>query len=134
MKITRKSVFETNSSSAHSVCIVKGTDYVCPPYQEVIEIAGGRYGWGYSTESSFEDKLNYVGQMIWCIGNNETKDLLKEVLIEMTNCKQVIWDNSSLEEGYVDHQSLDNSFLNKEDLKNLLFLEQSHIVITNDNC
>ena len=97
IKIKRSGVFETNSSSSHSICISTEIDYVVPNYQETITISGGEYHSG-TTCTSFQEKLNYIGQKFY--GNpNFNKDILKEVVTEMTNCKQLIWDINNLSEG-----------------------------------
>ncbi len=138
--LVRNGTFETNSSSSHTISICEKTDFFTPAYQEEIVISGGDFGWGPDTLTSFQDRLDYVGQMIWEFmahspkTNHDNPQLtLEDLLKDQTGCKTVTWNKSRLSQGYVDHQSLDSSIFNQEDMKNLLFRTGSYIEIDNDN-
>ena len=56
MKIIRKNVFETNSSSTHSISISKLNDYILP---KEINFTFGEFGWEFSKYTSSFDKASY---------------------------------------------------------------------------
>lgn len=148
MKIQiRSSVFETNSSSLHSLVISK---VIVPPIQESLYGYFGEYGWGYEELVSQEQKLSYIlthTAMSLIKSNNIPNELnkflkspifqkLNELIriktgrdIYMGDCLMSAYNKF----GYIDHQSvgiLDNYTL--EDLVDIIFSE-SKIIIDNDN-
>jgi hypothetical protein len=114
MRQIRQGVFETNSSSTHSVTIYGSDKYVCPKYIPPIEF--GEYGWEQNLYTDYTDKLSYVITMLATKNDiNTFEDFLKlkefrwlKEAIE-SHCGQVLEvrpqnsDWSSL--GHVDHQS-----------------------------
>lgn len=58
----RKHVFETNSSSVHSLCIYmdRPDDFKLP---DEVDIYPGQFGWEHESYSSVQSKLSYVYQM-----------------------------------------------------------------------
>lgn len=125
MKQIRQCVFETNSSSTHSITIRKrGLD---PNYMRVyddgyIHVELGEFGWECENYDMQSDKLSYVVTMLaeknglatwWGSDKSledhakeimETKDFLKisREIGEYAKCNGIIIDPS---EGYIDHQS-----------------------------
>lgn len=67
-KIIRSNVFETNSSSCHSISIQKceATLYsrLYPNEDGLIELIGGEFGWGYDKYTDALTKANYVAVAI----------------------------------------------------------------------
>jgi hypothetical protein len=122
MKIQiRKGIFETNSSSSHSLIIRRGehtdTDFFKDKNNN-ITLKGGQFGWGegYEYGDRFfdaETKANYVAVGLLYLINRyknpeyegdrnipkdvydkylEHLDLLTEVIKEYTNCNEVIYE------------------------------------------
>lgn len=58
-KVIRHGVFETNSSSMHSISI-KGEDSYNKFNEDVIVVYPGEFGWGYEELHDPYDKLSYV--------------------------------------------------------------------------
>ena len=135
MKQIRRNVFETNSSSTHSISIVdtKGMyDTILPDEDGNIVLEGGEFGWEIKEYSDPLTKANYCA--IDNEDNQDRLDMLIEVIKEHTNCKEVII--KSLEDSYIDHQSAGNSdeaFWNKESLRIFLFSPSSTLYTDNDN-
>lgn len=134
MKI-RKQIFETNSSSSHSITICNDIknyvlDYIDPDDDGSITLTGGEYGWQWDYFNDAREKANYCAQTFH---NHEAElQLLTEVLIEQTGADQIIFDLY----GYVDHDSDGVAFeaaINKETLKNFIFNKNSYLYLGNDN-
>ena len=81
MQTIRKSVFETNSSSVHSLT-VKKNDMVLKPYkmdlnyENKLVLEFGEYGWGYDTLTTVFDKLCYLLTMV---GETELRNMSHEI-------------------------------------------------------
>lgn len=135
MKRIRKGVFETNSSSMHSLCIHVGSDDNMQP-NELDERDGfiisqfEEFGWGINTINHQEDKLAYIlttimmKQGFYPIESKEDVELFEESHL-MTLLKEVIEDYTGKElkvrytyqeddeedeefiDGYIDHESID---------------------------
>lgn len=127
MRQVRQCVFETNSSSTHSVTVrKKGLE---PNYMKVhpdgyIHTELGEFGWEIETYDTQEDKLSYLVTMLaekcGCFGSKfyrgevsleraiselmETKEFkrISKKIGEYADCAGVFIDPS---EGYIDHQS-----------------------------
>ena len=124
MKTIRKTVFETNSSSCHTVTIGGDAE---DHEGYVLEVRGtGEYGWDegvvYSTP---EELMDYAMVAFGCVCPSE--EFLKERIREITECfarhgvtvewfeyesgrNHVCWDENhyfgnKICEGYIDHQS-----------------------------
>ena len=53
----RQGVFETNSSSTHSICIAQTTDYIIP---DKVSFSVGEFGWEVDKLSSLSEKASYL--------------------------------------------------------------------------
>lgn len=151
-KQIRQGVFETNSSSTHSICIAKDAELTIP---KSLHFDFGEFGWECDTLQSIGEKASYLYTGL--IANNRKEDadkiiqLLKDKGIEVT-AEEPIFTNKSytgsdgkLVEytsgeniGYVDHSNEMTSFLNAvcEDegkLMRYLFSDLSFIITGNDN-
>ncbi len=149
MKQTRNGVFETNSSSTHSISILGKDKFIYPKVIPVIEF--GEYGWEEYTYSDFTDKLSYTITMLATLNRIEkVEDFLKlkefiwlKEAVEQ-HCGQIIkvkplggWNNL----GYVDHQSDDvlDEFLSSDELEfkvkvlDFIFNEKYGFSTGNDN-
>jgi hypothetical protein len=148
----RKSVFETNSSSMHSICISGGDNFV-----NYGQLRGhfDEYGWGYDRLDSVGEKLSYVLTSM----RYHDYDIEEDSVETLLNSKFYIWLNEMIKDytgeeidleysnsgyysmGYVDHQSTDlldeywsdDETTFKENMKELIFNSKYDIIIDNDN-
>lgn len=125
MRQIRNCVFETNSSSTHSVTIKhKGLSKNCIHISKdgYIHTHFDEYGWEIRDYADQEDRLSYLVTMlaekndsrIWCFSEKEIRETIKNLMKtydfnrlsdeigEYAGCRGVIIDPS---EGYIDHQS-----------------------------
>lgn len=141
-KIIRKSVFETNSSSSHSLSFdeedrLNIIDKKDLPNTIVLE--GGDYGWENDRLNAWYEKANYLYQGF--IDHDEYKELLIKALEELGIKVEEAVNNY----GYIDHQSENASYcvfddlLNDDDekkkkcLQDFIFSTTSYIETGNDN-
>jgi hypothetical protein len=139
---TRHGVFETNSSSTHSISICHNSngvyDTLSVDENGVVHLTGGKFGWEEETYYYAEVKANYCA--IYALNLPDKRDMLVEVIKEVTDAKEVAFD-FSLDWGgpnwsYIDHQSSDvpeEAFSSKETLKDFIFNCDSCLVTDNDN-
>jgi len=151
----RQNVFETNSSSTHSISIAQGTtkDLIDIPKVDnngVVELTTSDYGWDYVEHKSLNDKLSYVatfainfnadfkdGSLIY--KDNKYKQMLISVVKDITGADEVNFlknEGTSWEYGYIDRQSWDkvrSAYNTKETLKQFLFNPKSYFTTGNDN-
>jgi hypothetical protein len=131
--LIRKGVFETNSSSAHSVSIADDTkefvlDTLYPDQNGQILLTGGDFGWVWFKHNDALTKANYAAQSF---NNNEAHmEMLADVIKDMTGAEEVIFD---CENGYVDHDSYGTAPTNREEVKNFIFNKNSWLFGGNDN-
>lgn len=147
MKTIRSNVFETNSSSVHTVCLRPGDD-ICGTLDRdsngVALIRMHEFGWSGSCTTP-EEKLSYLCLIIhyldgnakgsfWCFHGeeefNEAADFveqtpefqrIKKVICSFCQYPDLKIDREDPQEGYIDHQSI-------EDYKNLdEWLKDNHI-------
>lgn len=92
MKIVRNGVFETNSSSCHSLILNGKMDGAKTPiYGEVLHIYPESYGWETVTYEGVLDKLTYiVSSMISSDNMNSLYDLLAKIIEENNNIKEIV--------------------------------------------
>lgn len=135
MKTTiRQGVFETNSSSTHSLSISDNSDYQTISLNEDnnIVISGiFQFGWGYEELYDFEEKMAY-----YYLSNQNDEDAIDkliEVVREETGADDVIFYIDE-DISYIDHQSYDTAHnMTYEDIKNFIFNPNSYIILDNDN-
>lgn len=152
----RKNIFETNSSSMHSVSVISKK---LQPNEMVLDEDGilhtelGEFGWGYDEYFNQATKLSYLVTIIamkiygYCINDEsgfyELLEGLKDdsewidlvnMLKERTGCKDVVVDKS---DGYIDHQSFEGTataFLKSIDCTAEEFIfGDTTLIIDNDN-
>lgn len=141
----RQSVFETNSSSSHSIIISDKTDGILDTLDcicdndDTMVFEGGEFGREWSRSNDPEKKISY------CATDNkenpERLAMLAKVIAEHIGCKEVefrLTDEEDTEYSkyyYVDHQSVGTSsdaFESEATLKNFLFNPGSWIFTGND--
>jgi len=128
MKQIRRSVFETNSSSTHSITIThKGlADNNMPVNQDgFIHTELAEFGWEVWNYDDQASRLSYLVTMLaeksqieaWWHGDRTTEEIAKEIMETRefeklsdeigrhARCKGVIIDPS---DGYIDHQSCED--------------------------
>lgn len=141
IKMVRNSVFETNSSSCHSISVEYGDVFVgmTPNADNKITSSGGEFGWGVETHWDAPTKLDYL--VTHLNGNRDSHqfEMLKEVVCEHTGADDLLMIPSGDQYytfGYIDHQSYgvaNDVFISKSALKNFLFNPDSSLHIDNDN-
>ncbi len=154
---TRVGVFETNSSSTHSVTVHPLKDgehkdssvekYVDFAFaggvgQTVLYVYPGEFGWEFEEYSDFPSKLAYAytfAKSICKADDNKALNMLRKVLLESEHIDCVVFCRSNddyYEYGYIDHQSYDvaqSLFDSEEKLRNFLFNPNSFFETGNDN-
>lgn len=145
MKNIRLSVFETNSSSTHSITVMGGANgiYDTLPVDDngTVYLTGGEFGWGWEKFSDAITKANYAAVDVF--SDPVKSQMLKEVIMEHTGAKEVIFnftknydDDINDNQSYIDHQSVGTSFSafkDKQTLKNFIFGVDSWLFTGNDN-
>lgn len=142
MNNIRSKVFETNSSSTHSISIYSGSDgiydTIVPDDDGLVVLTGGEFGWTWWKSNKPIDKANYAA--VDQHTNSEHKQMLKDVIIEHTGAKIVVFafsgDYPGRNYSYIDHQSMgiaQQAFESKKTLKEFLFNPESWLFTGNDN-
>lgn len=147
-KQIRQGVFETNSSSTHSICIAKNAQLTLPTQ---LHFEFGEFGWESNTLDSVDEKASYLYTGL--MANERKKDfenivkLLRDTGIQVT-AEDPIYEQYTYEGnngssyikngGYVDHSDKLKEFLDAvcEDegkLLRYLFSPLSFIITGNDN-
>lgn len=148
MKLVRHGVFETNSSSCHSLSIGSTGVYqgITPDHNNLIVIGNyNEFGWSQEYYCDPEDRLAYayIYAMDWSGENKERyMNTLQNVVCGHTGASAVTHNDSgkewSYDYGYIDHQSvedgdLDYIFEDENLLKSFIFDKDSWIQTDNDN-
>ena len=147
MRKVRQSVFETNSSSTHSLSIAsfrKGDLMDTIPLDDFgnVSLNGGEFGWKVEDYTDALTKANYTAIYIeqW-VPSPEIKEQFKKVFVdiikEQTGCNEVVF-NFNENYSYIDHQSveggeLDYLFESAETLREFIFNPRSVLHTDNDN-
>ena len=135
MKTTRIGIFETNSSSTHSISLSKFNiiDASFPLEDDKIILRGGEFGWGYEKITNALTKANYCAVAYQY--DESRLEMLKEafhkVLGEDIEVEINIDDYS-----YIDHQSFEvasDELCTQDDIINFIFNPDSVLIIDNDN-
>jgi len=131
--VIRTGMFETNSSSAHSITLADSSGIVnklvsnCED-PEIYKIdCSYSFDWGPNSHSSFDAKLAYL------ILDNFNNDLIIQAIQRHSSIKYLKIQN--VDDGAIDHQSVGTShdLLTVEDVENFLFNPYSTLNIDNDN-
>lgn len=129
----RNGVFETNSSSSHSITIVSG-DYVADRLgvaDGVCSIYSGEFGWEQETYRDAATKAAYCAT--FARESRECLETLRRVVEQEVGCPVVFVD---LVNGYIDHQSFDTAeqaFESEKNLRDFIFNRASVLETDNDN-
>lgn len=139
----RSNVFETNSSSVHSIVITKTpTD---PGW--FVEFSIGEFGWEFNELSTPEEKASYFYTAACSLLKrdifNEISEKLFKYGIEIYSTNRAAFEFDAeytwLENGYIDHveelESWVNDLMNDTDkLIRFIFNDESFVITGNDNC
>lgn len=148
----RQGVFETNSSSTHSICIAKKAGLSIPKH---VYFDFGEFGWECDTLRSLSEKASYLYTGLIANDRKDDFDKVKNVLtsrgVEVT-MEEPIYSMRSYTDaagkqleyksgenvGYVDHSDQLKDFLDaicsdERKLLNFLFSDLSFIITGNDN-
>ncbi len=152
IKKIRKGVFETNSSSTHSICVAKEMELTIP---STIHFEFGSFGWQYDTLQSVYEKASYLYTGLY--DNERYGDFTKIVRVLTQKGIEVSFDEPTWKsgeckkengetvqysypnyDGYVDHADQLNDFLDdlcedESKLLSYLFSDLSFIITGNDN-
>lgn len=134
-RLIRKSVFETNSSSSHSISMSSEDkqfllDTIYPDQFGRVYVRGGEYGWEWERYNDAETKLSYAFQ------DDVPLELLEKVVKDQTGATEVIFDEKSKADGYIDHSSVGTAHsvcVDEESTKNFIFNKNSWLFTGNDN-
>lgn len=127
----RRNVFETNSSSMHSLSIIGSDRMRDVNFGEKVVIQQDEFGWGYEELTTPIEKLSYL-YTEYC-EDGYMLDMIKEAVKDYTGAKveyEVIF------EGYIDHESrgmIRDSITGKQSIVDLVFNDKNVIIIDNDN-
>ena len=132
-KLIRKGVFETNSSSSHSIAIASEDkqfvlDTIYPDQHGTIIVRGGDYGWDWFKHNDAETKASYAAQQFFL---DDALETLEYVIKEQTGAERVIFEG--LKDGYIDHDSYGILPKTANELRNFIFNKNSWLFGGNDN-
>lgn len=142
MRQIRRSVFETASSSVHSLSIAYG-NLNKPDYKgKEFDLFPGEFGWGPDKYTDVNTKASYCYTWLQYANNNDRDKFMKmlvDVIKEQTEATEVVFKKATdkyFPEGYIDHQSLSKcseAFESEDNLKNFIFSTDSVLTIDHDN-
>lgn len=128
MKKIRKGIFETNSSSSHSIHIdsdMELMDYSLIPNENgEVNIFAGEFGSGPDRLGTAYEKLSY------CYTAKCNEYILEKLIKEMTGATVVNFHDS--EYSYVEDNAVDNISDDEQSLKELIFNRRSVIYVEYD--
>lgn len=150
MQKIRRGVFETNSSSTHSLTVdstlsgdKKRLSRIEPDDGNCIGIYPGEFGWGPERHRNAATKASYAYTYAYRQNESEAPVLmarLRSVLEKETGCKVSFRKLGGYwPDGYIDHQSLDPGCLGEDifksdrALRDFIFNPSKVLVISNDN-
>lgn len=150
MRQIRMNVFETNSSSTHSICISKQNRDIPEELPKLLIFRHAEFGWDHMTYHDTQNKANYLYQAIYDLYRyniftreeyNKILTKIADILIKydvMTEFDPVQKDAYGIEYGYIDHAEELGDFIRwicrgEKKLLRYLFSGKSFIVTGNDN-
>lgn len=140
MKVIRNGVFETNSSSTHSIILTEGKTR--PGLS--VNFAIGEFGWEWRKLASTDEKASYLYTLSCELLHRDTYQDFYNVLTKYgveCSCSEPAKFDTYLENGYVDHATdgetkefVEIMMNHEKSLIKFLFSDESFIVTGNDNC
>ena len=140
-EVVRCGVFETNSSSTHSLSIAHGAEAKDELVVEggVLRIYPGEFGHGPERYYDAPVKASYCLTWAKNHGGEAALSLLRQVLQEQTGADSVEFveaDDEDYPWGYIDHQSENKcraAFVDATHLADFIFNPKSMLLIDHDN-
>lgn len=139
---TRKFMFETNSSSSHSIIVANDGKLKKQPFDDETTNSGefiieprGEYGWEWESYNDTMSKLDYL--VIYCRDNPELWEIAQKKILDYSGITVTVDDSEEF--GYIDHQSAygeDSTLagiIRSDELIDWLFNDNSSIETGNDN-
>jgi hypothetical protein len=131
--LIRKGVFETNSSSSHSISLASEDkdfifDTIYPDQNGTIRLTGGWFQWDWFKHNDAITKANYAATDFQ--NNSDLIDLLNEVIMEQTGATEIL---HMIGDSSIDHDSVGTTPRTKEELRNFIFNKNSWLFGGNDN-
>lgn len=153
LKLTRRSTFETNSSSCHTLVLLAKDFPQTQSNSTTISLELDEFGWGYDIITDSHNKLNYLFTYVVNYGSNDEKKVFIDKLLKYypnlasvqvhkedldfdTFKEQLLSDafEDQYDYSYIDHQSIPTA---RNILKSLSFAEyldnRCTLYISNDN-
>jgi len=161
MKQTRRGVFETNSSSTHSLSIQRSGNLtpsnLIVDYDNKVHVSFGEFGWEIESYSSQMEKLSYLCTMVV---ETEARQIESEeefykldgfvainlAISEYCNCDGIVVEDASFKvedwgldhSGYIDYQSCEDysslsEYLNDYSTDVINYVFNSGIVLHTNN-
>lgn len=139
----RRGIFETNSSSTHSICITKRDEKLEFPYS--IYFKFGKFNWEFDYYVDTEDKASYLYTAIFeCYGQkgaSEKIQIIKDALdkkgieyeFEEPKFYKYGFDFGYIDHGYENKEFVDAVLKSDDRLYRYLFSYNSYILTGNDN-
>lgn len=144
MKQIRSKVFETNSSSSHSLTVapaevVDFSTFISKDQAKegVLVVEYGEFGWEKDYHYDFRTKLSYLLTDIKCSTGSDDISGTSQFAVVQELIKEKL--GVSLEvsgDGYIDHQSVGTAVYlvdDTQELSNFLFGSSSYVETGNDN-
>lgn len=142
MKKVRKGMFETNSSSTHTIII---TEQNCEP-GVFVDFQIGEFGWEHRILDTIPERASYLYTLACECYHRDVYQDLYEILVKYgVDCEcsvpAIFCDDSKykyLENGFVDHayegrDFVDAIFHSERRLIRYLFSDESFVITGNDN-
>ena len=139
----RRGMFETNSSSTHTIIV---TDRKTEP-GNLVDFSIGEFGWGFKKLTSIDEKASYLYTMAcYCLDEDvypRLYDMLIKYGVECSCSNPAVFDKkyNCLDNGWVDHgcdgdarDFVSRMLSHEHALIKYLFSDESFVVTGNDNC
>lgn len=152
MRQERRNVFETNSSSTHSICIATNRNTELT-YPEKLYFRCGEFGWEVKRLTSPEDKAAYLyASFLDLYSRDKAQDVMAFIMETLQDAgvqcefETPIYHtygsgNTYIQNAGIDHcgeddheRFVDKTTSNKGRLLRYLFSEDSFVLTGNDNC
>ena len=136
----RRGMFETNSSSTHTIIV---TDRKTEP-GNIVDFRIGEFGWEFKKLTTIDEKASYLYTIACeCFGGDVYQAFYETLVkygVECSCSKPARFDEHGyLDNGYVDHAYEGKDFakamlLHDHALIKYLFSDESFVITGNDNC
>ena len=145
MKTVRQHLFETNSSSIHSITIGNNGEDFKSNLPEKVVFGGGEFGWEHEIYDNVQDKANYLRVSLSYTDNpEELQSKITKILEKWGVESEWIQEDekdsmyidgvySYVDHGYENRDLVETLANNEELLMNYLFSEASTVETGNDN-